>query len=188
MSGAAPVLRPMRRQDLPEVLVLERDLFPEDAWNAETYLRELAAANCHYLVAQEATGDDGPADGPAGGRIVGFGGLLVGGVEGDIQTLGVDRAHWGSGIGGALLAALLDAAVHRGCTQVFLEVRADNPRAQQLYLRFGFVPIGLRRAYYQPAGVDAVVMRWQEVTSLRVTPVPPADGPGEGSREGDAGG
>jgi ribosomal-protein-alanine N-acetyltransferase len=42
---------------------------------------------------------------------------------------------------------------------VVLEVRADNPRAQKLYRRFGFVQIGLRRGYYQPANVDALVMR-----------------------------
>ena len=42
---------------------------------------------------------------------------------------------------------------------VFLEVRADNARAQQLYRRYGFVQIGIRRGYYQPSGTDALVMR-----------------------------
>jgi ribosomal-protein-alanine N-acetyltransferase len=40
-----------------------------------------------------------------------------------------------------------------------LEVRQDNPRARGLYLRHGFEEIGIRRGYYQPSGVDAVVMR-----------------------------
>jgi [ribosomal protein S18]-alanine N-acetyltransferase len=38
-------------------------------------------------------------------------------------------------------------------------VRADNPRAQELYQRFGFMRVGLRKGYYQPANVDALVMR-----------------------------
>jgi ribosomal protein S18 acetylase RimI-like enzyme len=42
---------------------------------------------------------------------------------------------------------------------VFLEVREDNPRARNLYKRHGFTEIGVRRGYYQPAGVDAIVMR-----------------------------
>jgi ribosomal protein S18 acetylase RimI-like enzyme len=42
---------------------------------------------------------------------------------------------------------------------MFLEVRADNPRAQDLYRRFGFEEIGVRRGYYQPSGTDAIVMR-----------------------------
>jgi ribosomal protein S18 acetylase RimI-like enzyme len=40
-----------------------------------------------------------------------------------------------------------------------LEVREDNPRARRLYLRHGFAEAGIRRGYYQPSGVDAVVMR-----------------------------
>ncbi|MGX1271827.1 ribosomal protein S18 acetylase RimI-like enzyme [Streptomyces phaeoluteigriseus] len=40
-----------------------------------------------------------------------------------------------------------------------LECRVDNVRAQKLYQRFGFQPIGFRRGYYQPGNVDALVMR-----------------------------
>lgn len=42
---------------------------------------------------------------------------------------------------------------------MLLEVRVDNTRAQKLYERFGFEPIGFRRGYYQPGNVDALVMR-----------------------------
>ena len=42
---------------------------------------------------------------------------------------------------------------------MLLEVRVDNVRAQKLYERFGFEPIGFRRGYYQPGNVDALVMR-----------------------------
>ena len=45
------------------------------------------------------------------------------------------------------------------CGEVFLEVRADNARAQHLYERFGFERVGVRKRYYQPSGVDAIVMR-----------------------------
>jgi ribosomal-protein-alanine N-acetyltransferase len=38
-------------------------------------------------------------------------------------------------------------------------VRVDNDRAQRLYRRRGFAGIGIRRAYYQPSGTDALVMR-----------------------------
>ena len=38
-------------------------------------------------------------------------------------------------------------------------MREDNPRARQLYQRHGFAEAGIRRGYYQPSGVDAVVMR-----------------------------
>ena len=50
-------------------------------------------------------------------------------------------------------------SARRGCLEVLLEVREDNPRARRLYLREGFTEVGIRRGYYQPSGVDAVVMR-----------------------------
>ena len=82
-----------------------------------------------------------------------------GGSQADVVTLAVDPGHWGQGIGTALLSALVDEAGRRGYTEVLLEVREDNPRARRLYFRHGFTEIGIRRGYYQPSGVDAVVMR-----------------------------
>ena len=42
---------------------------------------------------------------------------------------------------------------------VSLEVRADNPVAQKLYVSEGFAEVGRRPRYYQPDDVDAIVMR-----------------------------
>ena len=76
-----------------------------------------------------------------------------------MQTISVARDHWGTGLGARLLTALLRAASDAECHEVLLEVRVDNGRAQRLYERFGFEPIGIRKGYYQPGNVDAVVMR-----------------------------
>jgi ribosomal-protein-alanine N-acetyltransferase len=61
-------------------------------------------------------------------------------------------------VGATLLTALLDEAAVRDCAEVFLDVRADNDRARRLYERFGFTAVGVRKRYYQPSGVDAIVM------------------------------
>ena len=74
-------------------------------------------------------------------------------------TIAVAAARWGQGIGSQLLDRLLAEARARGATEVFLEVRADNARAQRLYRWRGFAEIGIRRGYYQPSGTDAIVMR-----------------------------
>ena len=84
--------------------------------------------------------------------------MFTGGPQADVVTLAVHPAHWGRGAGSALLSSLVDEADRRGCAEVLLEVREDNPRARQLYLRNGFTEVGIRRGYYQPSGVDAVVM------------------------------
>jgi len=42
---------------------------------------------------------------------------------------------------------------------VLLEVRADNETAIRLYRRHGFEQISVRRRYYQPGDIDALVMQ-----------------------------
>ncbi|MFK8847360.1 ribosomal protein S18-alanine N-acetyltransferase [Streptomyces sp. Ac-502] len=142
----------MRWWDIAPVLELEGELFPEDAWSAGMFWSELAhargpAANRRYLVAER------------DGRLVGYGGLAAVDGTGDIQTIATARDQWGSGLGARLLTELLSAATAFECAEVLLEVRVDNTRAQRLYERFGFEPIGFRRGYYQPGNVDALVMR-----------------------------
>ncbi|RFS86659.1 ribosomal-protein-alanine N-acetyltransferase [Actinomadura spongiicola] len=139
----------MSSADIAAVTVLERDLFPEDAWSEEMIRGELAdqPRTRHYVVAER-----------PGGEIVGYAGLAAAGGQADVQTLGVRADLRGSGIGAALLTALLEEAVRRRSEAVFLEVRADNGAARRLYERFGFDEVGLRRRYYQPSNVDAVVM------------------------------
>jgi ribosomal protein S18 acetylase RimI-like enzyme len=84
---------------------------------------------------------------------------LRGSADADIQTIALDADHRGAGRGRALLRALLDEAAERGAREVFLEVRADNPTAEGLYLSEGFQEIGRRAHYYQPDDVDAIIMR-----------------------------
>jgi [ribosomal protein S18]-alanine N-acetyltransferase len=166
MSGT--VLRTMRWWDIDPVLELEHELFPDDAWSARTLWSELAQtrvphATRYYVVAEDHEG-----------RVVGYAGLMAVAGGGDVQTIGVTRALWGTGLGGRLLADLIRQAGAFGCDDLLLEVRVDNTRAQRLYERFGFVPIGVRKGYYQPGNVDALVMRLTHPSSA----VPPAEGDG----------
>ena len=156
--GKAGRLRPMTTADLADVMDLEHELFPEDPWTAQMFAGEVAQPPevRLYLVA-EADGH-----GPDGRPVVaGYAGMLFvpGGLQADVLTIAVRESHWGLGIGSALLDELMQAARERGCAEIFLEVRADNPRAHGLYRRRGFAEIGVRRGYYKPSGVDAIVMR-----------------------------
>jgi [ribosomal protein S18]-alanine N-acetyltransferase len=154
------LLRPMGRGDVGAVAALEQALFGAEAWSPELLATEVTTdlLTKYYIVAD----DDGV--------ITGYGGLLAQrGGQADVLTLAVAADRWGEGIGGALLDGLLSEAARRGCTEVFLEVRVDNDRAQRLYRRRGFTGIGIRRAYYQPSGTDALVMR-------RISEPPPGAG------------
>ncbi|MFI1826403.1 ribosomal protein S18-alanine N-acetyltransferase [Streptomyces sp. NPDC020412] len=162
----------MRWWDIEQVLVLEDDLFPEDAWTAGMFWADLAQsrgprATRRFVVAEEEAGDDagddggGDGGGDGAGRIVGYAALAAVGGIGDVLSIAVARPSWGTGLGARLLSDLLQHATAFECDEVLLEVRVDNTRAQKLYERFGFEPIGIRRGYYQPGNVDALVMRHQ---------------------------
>jgi ribosomal-protein-alanine N-acetyltransferase len=139
----------MTTADLDSVLALELELFADEAWSRQMLVGELGQqpASRYYLVAEQ------------DGQIMAYAGLLAAGGQADVLTIAVATACWGQGIGSALLDRLLAEASRRGCTEVFLEVRADNARAQRLYRWRGFTDVGIRHAYYQPSGTDAIVMR-----------------------------
>lgn len=139
---------------MPAIMAIETVTFAKDAWSADTMSREVVDPNCFYLVAF-------PPDEPD--RIVAYAGLMAprGGYEADIHTIAVAEQARGRGLGRTLMLTLIGEARKRDARGIFLEVRADNPTAERLYLRLGFVEVGVRRSYYQPDNVDAIVMRLQ---------------------------
>lgn len=150
MSAPAIRVRDAELADLDAIMALETATFPGDAWSPDLMAAELASPHTMYVVVE------------SGDEIVAYAGLSApaGAGQGDIQTIAVDPTHRRLGIGTVLMRELLGAARARGASEVFLEVRADNPGAEELYRRHGFARIGVRPHYYQPDDVDAIVMRW----------------------------
>lgn len=142
-------LRTATVDDLRAIMALERSSFPTDAWSDAMMREELLSPHGRYVVLEEA------------GRLIGYGGVRAaqGGTDADIQTIALAESARGTGRGRGLLRSLLTVAAERGAREVFLEVRADNPVAHSLYVSEGFTEIARRPNYYQPDGVDAIVMR-----------------------------
>ena len=135
--------------DVDAIMEIETATFGPDAWSREMMLTELGNANAFYLAAGREE------------RLEGYAGLLApkGSEQADIQTVAVVESARGNGLGRALMNIMLGEARSRGVKEVFLEVRADNLGAQHLYASLGFEQITVRKKYYQPDGVDAIVMR-----------------------------
>ena len=145
------MLRRATIDDLQSILRLERAVFAADAWSEHAVRSELESPHTYYLVAVEEQAAD----------IAGYAGLLAppSGQQADIQTIAVAEGARRGGLGRALMLQLMTEARQRGASEVFLEVREDNPGARILYESLGFEAIAVRRGYYQPDNVDAVVMR-----------------------------
>jgi [ribosomal protein S18]-alanine N-acetyltransferase len=144
-------LRRATLDDLDAIMAIESTTFSEDAWSPETMRAELADRNGYYLVAFLPESPE---------RIEAYAGLRSPRLapQADIQTIAVVEGARRHGLGRVLMLRMIDEARERRAEELFLEVRADNPGAQALYLSLGFEQIAKRPNYYG-AGLDALVMR-----------------------------
>src|ERR1700730_2915097 len=90
--------------------------------------------------------------------IVGYAGIWVMTDEAHVTTIASHPDVRGRGIGEFLLVALIHRGMEVGARWMTLEVRASNSTAQNLYRKYPFKEMGVRRRYYSDNGEDALVM------------------------------
>ena len=152
-------IRVAERRDVPGILEIEEAQFPEP-WSRAMLLDEITNATTRrYTVAVH------------DGRILGYLGVMFVLDELHVNTLGVAPGEEGRGVATSLLDDAWADAATRGITRATLEVAVSNERAQRLYWRYGFAPVGVRRRYYERTGEDALVM-WADLAS-RLADRPP---------------
>ncbi|HEY6134141.1 MAG TPA: ribosomal protein S18-alanine N-acetyltransferase [Rubrivivax sp.] len=142
------VLAPMTVADLHQVMAIETQAYAFP-WTRGNLVDSLAAGYLAQMLQD------------AGGEVLGYYVAMPGVDELHLLNLTVAPAWQGRGHGWRLLAAVEAAALQHGLGTLWLEVRAGNERAQQMYRKRGFVASGIRRGYYPAPGLlreDAVVM------------------------------
>ena len=177
-------IRPMRPEDIAQVLDIERQSFPS-IWPQTVYQRELKNELARYLVAYEASGEPEDVDDePAGSgvralvrrilgatqpsardRILGMVGVWCMMGEAHIVTIAVRPELRRQGLGEILLLAAMEAAVETGQQEVTLEHRISNHAARALYEKYGFAQVGVRARYYTDNQEDAVLMTTPQLQS-----------------------
>jgi ribosomal-protein-alanine N-acetyltransferase len=90
--------------------------------------------------------------------IVGYAGIWIMTDESHITTIASHPDIRGMGVGELLLVALIHRSIEIGARWMTLEVRATNTVAQNLYRKYTFKEMGVRRRYYSDNGEDALVM------------------------------
>src|SRR3954471_19971041 len=126
-------IQPMRRRHVRSVLRIEQQVYPRP-WSHSLFVSELALRSTRaYFVAR------------AGRDIVGYAGLMMTLNDGHVTTIAVDPEWHRNKVGTRLLLALARDAILRGATALTLEARLSNHGAQNLYRKFGFVPVGVRK-------------------------------------------
>lgn len=172
----------MKVEDLPQVLEIERMSFPAP-WSSRAYEYELRYNTmAHYFVARLnekalASANGGmmgwlkrlfnPPATDAVPTMVGYIGYWLMAGEAHISTIAVMPAQRGHSYGEFLLAHVLQDAAQHGSHVATLEVRVSNVSAQQLYLKYGFEQVGMRKAYYSDNNEDAFIMTTPPLNSAQ---------------------
>jgi ribosomal-protein-alanine N-acetyltransferase len=139
-------ISPMRRRHLRSVLRIESQVYPTP-WTHGLFVSELALRSSRaYVIAR------------VGRDVIGYAGLMMALADGHVTTIAVDPQWQRRRVGMRLLLALAREAIARGATALTLEVRLSHHGAQQLYQRFGFSAVGVRKGYYADTGEDALIM------------------------------
>jgi [ribosomal protein S18]-alanine N-acetyltransferase len=149
-------IRRLSYPDLPQVIAIERRVFPTP-WSLAMFVLELSKQTGICLAAGE-RGSDGEE------RLVAY--LICSRYDTvwHVMNVAVDVEHQRRGLASALLADLY-ARVNDDRARFTLEVRRSNSIAIHLYEREGFRAAGMRRRYYQDNGEDALVM-WRTPATL----------------------
>jgi ribosomal-protein-alanine N-acetyltransferase len=137
-------IRRLLYTDLPQVIAIERRVFPTP-WSLAMFVLELSKQTGVCLAALRER------------RLVGY--LVCSRYDTvwHVMNVAVDLAHQRTGLATELLSALY-ARVGDEQARFTLEVRRSNAVAIHLYEREGFRAAGIRRRYYQDNGEDALVM------------------------------
>jgi ribosomal-protein-alanine N-acetyltransferase len=97
--------------------------------------------------------------------ILGYAGMWIMADEAHITSIASHQEHRHQGIGAALLICLVELAIAKHTRIVTLEARVSNQVAQNLYYKFGFDKLGVRKAYYLDNKEDAVIMSTEYIGS-----------------------
>lgn len=143
-------IRKMHKKDIEQIMKIESVSFGNFFWTQEAFAAEIENQVGHYFIAENEKKE-----------IIGYCGFWLILEEAHITTIAVRPDCRKNGIGEFLLQKMIETGYEKNAKWFTLEVRASNIAAQNLYYKYNFKSLGLRRKYYQDNEEDAMVM-WTE--------------------------
>lgn len=147
-KNGAFTLRPMADSDLPEVVRIEQQCYP-DAWPEEEFIFYLEHRRATCLVADQS------------GEIAGFIIFVKQWRRLYITDVAVAPSHRRQGLASLMVQHVIDELSRRSLRRIILEVRKSNAAAQSCYRQLGFREGGVKPGYYPDNGEDAVIMEYR---------------------------
>lgn len=139
-------LRPMKVEDLPIITALEKQSFPQEAWNEDEFTFEIEEHPFSHPYVLE-------VEGVIAGYIIYW--IIF--EQAQIASIAIEPAFRRQGLSKILLEKAIDHARKEGAKIITLEVRPSNLSARALYDSFGFRFLHTAKHYYEN-GEDAFVL------------------------------
>ncbi|MFM1870321.1 MAG: ribosomal-protein-alanine N-acetyltransferase [Pseudomonadota bacterium] len=148
-------LLPMAVRDLDEVIEVE-SLSHQSTWTKGNFVDSLNAGYWAYCLRRLAEDDEDPDE------LIAYCVLLPSVNELELLNITVHPDYRKKGYAQKILEIMEDLALSRSMESIFLEVRYGNQPAKNLYQKFGFEQVGLRKDYYpliSGGREDAIIMK-----------------------------
>ena len=140
----------MTHGDIDTILKIEELCYGAHHWSRESFLMELNNKISSYKCVLNSDN-----------TCVGYMGMWKIIDEAHITNLSVHPDYRNQKLAHRLLLASIDECYNEKIKYITLEVRVSNQKAINLYEKFGFKSLGLRKKYYQDNNEDALIM-WSE--------------------------
>ena len=139
-------IRRMKSMDLADVVAIETTSY-DFPWS-EKILKDCILQNYDCYVAE-------------GLKIVGYVIANITSQESHVLNLTIDSDYRGFGLGSSFIDLVVNECKIKKSHSIFLESRVSNTIARNLYQKYGFRSIGIRKNYYRNSSgrEDAVVYR-----------------------------
>lgn len=135
--------------DIDQIMLIEPEAFGKHHWSKQSFINEFASNYSHYFVAELNHTQK---------QIIGYIGYWIIQDEGHITTLAVSSMYKRKHLADILLYTLIRDTIKNSINWLTLEVRATNVAAVNLYKKYGFKQLGIRKYYYQDNNEDALIL------------------------------
>lgn len=131
---------------IKQAALIESEAFGESGWSETAIASELSGKYFEGLAASQ------------NGVLAGYIFCAFAFDEAHINTFAVKACYRRCRLGACLLESMINLLSDKGCRKLTLEVRASSLPAKNLYLKYGFKELAVRKNFYKSPCEDGILM------------------------------
>lgn len=129
------IVRELTKNDIDEILKIEESIY-KNPWNKEAFINDIETDIAFDYVLEH------------NNVIIGYYGFWIMFDDVDITKVSIRKELQGKGLANILMEDFFNRIKNLDINTITLEVRVSNYKAINLYKKYGFKEIGIRKEYY----------------------------------------